>query len=109
MSDEEVFTYSLPYLRRMFPGFDQSWVEDYHVWRAEYAQPVITPNYSRDMPPTRTGVHGLYLASMAQVFPEDRGTNHAAREGRRTGQLMADRLRTAGKPAAPRAEEASRA
>ncbi|MGW9132900.1 NAD(P)/FAD-dependent oxidoreductase [Streptomyces sp. NPDC055681] len=109
MSDEEVFTFSLPHLRRMFPGFDRSWVDDYHVWRAEYAQPVITPNYSRAMPETQTGVHGLYLASMAQVFPEDRGTNHAAREGRRTAELMADRLRTARKAAAPRAVEASRA
>ncbi|MFE1834052.1 NAD(P)/FAD-dependent oxidoreductase [Streptomyces sviceus] len=109
MSDEEVFTYSLPHLRRMFPGFDRSWVDDYHVWRAEYAQPVITPNYSRIMPPARTGVHGLYLASMAQVFPEDRGTNHAVREARRTAHLMADRLRTTDRPAAPRAEETSRA
>ncbi|MER6601888.1 NAD(P)/FAD-dependent oxidoreductase [Streptomyces parvus] len=109
MSDEEVFDYSLPHLRRMFPGFDRSWVDDYHVWRAEYSQPVITPNYSRAIPPTQTGVRGLYLASMAQVFPEDRGTNHAVREGRRTAELMADRLRTAGRAAAPRAEETSRA
>jgi hypothetical protein len=61
------------------------------------------------MPPTRTGVPGLYLASMAQVFPEDRGTNYAIREGRRTGLLMTDRRRTAGGPTAPRAEETSRA
>ncbi|MFF7974934.1 FAD-dependent oxidoreductase [Streptomyces sp. NPDC007905] len=94
MSDEEVFAYSLPHLRRMFPGFDRSWVEDYHVWRAEYAQPVITPRYTRDMPPLQTGLTGLYLASMAQVFPEDRGTNYAVREGRRAGRLIADRLRT---------------
>jgi protoporphyrinogen oxidase len=109
MSDDEVFAYSLPHLRRMFPGFDRSWVDDYHVWRAEYAQPVITPGYSRAMPPTRTAVDGLYLASMAQVFPEDRGTNYAVREGRRTGRLIADRLRTARTAAAPRTEEGSRA
>jgi protoporphyrinogen oxidase len=109
MSDDEVFAYSLPHLRRMFPGFDRSWVDDYHVWRAEYAQPVITPGYSRAMPPARTAVDGLYLASMAQVFPEDRGTNYAVREGRRTGRLIADRLRTARTAAAPRTEEGSRA
>ncbi|MEV5957084.1 NAD(P)/FAD-dependent oxidoreductase [Streptomyces sp. NPDC051987] len=94
MSDAEVFAYSLPHLRRMFPGFDRSWVEDFHVWRAEYAQPVITPYYTRDMPALRTEVSGLYVASMAQVFPEDRGTNYAVREGRRAGRLIADRLRT---------------
>ncbi|MFJ1598545.1 NAD(P)/FAD-dependent oxidoreductase [Streptomyces sp. NPDC088261] len=105
MSDEEVFAHSLPHLRRMFPRFDRSWVDDYHVWRAEHAQPVITPGYREDMPPLETRLPGLYLASMAQVFPEDRGTNYAVREGRSAGRLMADRLRTL--PAA-RAAEASR-
>nr|WSZ94900.1 FAD-dependent oxidoreductase [Streptomyces sp. NBC_00857] len=93
MTDEQVFEYSLPHLRRMFPGFDRSWVDGYHVWRAEYAQPVITPGYTKTMPPLRTQVPGLYLASMAQVFPEDRGTNYAVRDGRSAARLIADRLR----------------
>ncbi|WP_218957060.1 NAD(P)/FAD-dependent oxidoreductase [Streptomyces sp. UH6] len=93
MSDEEVFEYSLPHVKRMFPAFDRHWVQRFHVWRAEYAQPVITPDYSRTMPPVESGVPGLYLAGMAQVFPEDRGTNYAVRDGRRAGRLIADRLR----------------
>ncbi|MFG2581612.1 hypothetical protein [Streptomyces malaysiensis] len=95
MSDEEVFAYSLPHIQRMFPGFDRSWVERFHVWRAEHAQPVITPHYSRAMPAVESRVRGLYLSSMAQVFPEDRGTNYAVRAGRRAGRLIADRLRAA--------------
>lgn len=109
MSDEEVFEHSLPHLRRMFPGFDRTWVENHHVWRAEYAQPVITPNYTRDMPALQTRLSGLYLASMAQVFPEDRGTNYAVREGRRAGRLIADRLRTGDPASAPHTKETSRA
>ncbi|MFI5572439.1 NAD(P)/FAD-dependent oxidoreductase [Streptomyces sp. NPDC051740] len=95
MSDEEVFEYSLPHIKRMFPGFDRSWVQRFHVWRAEYAQPVITPHYTRVMPPVEAHVKGLYLAGMAQVFPEDRGTNYAVRDGRRAGRLIADRLTAA--------------
>ncbi len=95
MSDEEVFEYSLPHIQRMFPGFDRSWVERYHVWRAEYSQPVITPNYTRVMPTVESNVRGLYLAGMSQVFPEDRGTNYAVRDGRRAGGLIADRLAAA--------------
>ncbi|MEW1654198.1 MULTISPECIES: NAD(P)/FAD-dependent oxidoreductase [unclassified Streptomyces] len=106
MGDEEVLEYSLPHLRTMFPGFDRGWIDDFHVWRAEYAQPVITPGYRRTMPPLQTQVPGLYLSSMAQVFPEDRGTNYAVREGRKAGRLIADRLRTA---AARHDEENARA
>ncbi|WP_406192685.1 NAD(P)/FAD-dependent oxidoreductase [Kitasatospora sp. NBC_01560] len=92
MTDREVFEYSLPHLRRMFPGFDRSWVDGYHVWRAEYAQPVVTPGYTRAMPPLHTKVPGLYLAGMAQVFPEDRGTNYAVRGGRQAARMMAEHL-----------------
>ncbi|MGK5731998.1 NAD(P)/FAD-dependent oxidoreductase [Streptomyces sp. URMC 124] len=94
MGDEQVFEHSLPHLRRMFPGFDRSWVDAFHVWRADHAQPVITPGYTRLMPPVQSRVTGLFLAGMAQVFPEDRGTNYAVRDGRRAGRLIADRLRT---------------
>ncbi|MEV7194734.1 NAD(P)/FAD-dependent oxidoreductase [Streptomyces sp. NPDC093510] len=96
MSDEEVFDHSLPHIQRMFPDFRREWVRRYHVWRAPYAQPVITPHYSRVMPPVDSAVPGLYLAGMAQVFPEDRGTNYAVRDGRRAGRLIGDR---AGAPA----------
>ncbi len=94
MSDEEVFNFSMPHLQRMFPRFEPGWIDAYHVWRAEYAQPVITPNYSRAAPPVQTGVPGLYLSSMAQVFPEDRGTNYAVRGGRDTAKLIASWLAT---------------
>ncbi|WP_380282324.1 NAD(P)/FAD-dependent oxidoreductase [Kitasatospora purpeofusca] len=94
MSDEEVYRHSLPHLRRMFPGFQEDWVHRYHVWRAEHAQPVITPDYSRRVPEVECAVPGLYMSSMAQVFPEDRGTNYAVRHGRSAGRLIADRIRT---------------
>ncbi|WP_218040000.1 NAD(P)/FAD-dependent oxidoreductase [Streptomyces paromomycinus] len=95
MSDPEVYRYSLPHLRRMFPAFRAEWVRAHHVWRARYAQPVITRHYSRTVPGVEHAVPGLYLAGMAQVFPEDRGTNYALRGGQRAGRLIADRIRTA--------------
>jgi hypothetical protein len=42
-----------------------------------------------------TPVPNLFLATMAQVYPEDRGTNYAIREGRRVARLVAERLRSA--------------
>ncbi|MFJ9608424.1 NAD(P)/FAD-dependent oxidoreductase [Kitasatospora sp. NPDC101176] len=95
MDDDAVFHASLPHLSRMFPQFHRDWVRRYHVWRADHAQPVITPHYSDRIPAMETDVPGLYLASMAQVYPQDRGTNYAMRQGRHAGRLIADRMRTA--------------
>ncbi|MFJ2780850.1 NAD(P)/FAD-dependent oxidoreductase [Kitasatospora sp. NPDC087315] len=99
MDDEAVFRASLPHLTRMFPDFHEGWVRRHHVWRADHAQPVITPHYSERVPAMETELPGLYLAGMAQVFPQDRGTNYAVRQGRHAGRLIADRIRTA-RPAA---------
>ncbi|MFG3046453.1 NAD(P)/FAD-dependent oxidoreductase [Streptomyces sp. NPDC048241] len=95
MDDDAVFEASLPHLRRMFPGFHRGWVRRHHVWRADHAQPVITPRYSDRIPAMETDVPGLCLAGMAQVYPQDRGTNYAIRQGRHAGRLIADRIRTA--------------
>lgn len=92
MTDAEVMAFSLPHLQRMFPAFRPDWVQRYHVWRARWAQPVVERHYSRLIPPQEGPLPGLYLASMAQIYPEDRGTNYAVREGRRIAALVRDRL-----------------
>ena len=92
MSDDEVLSYTIPHIKRMFPHFDQAWILGFHVWRARYSQPVVERNYSRLIPTFETPLQGLYIASMAQVYPEDRGTNYAVREGRRVASLVSHRL-----------------
>jgi protoporphyrinogen oxidase len=82
MSDAELFQYSLPYIKRLFPEFSEDWVEKPFVWRAEYSQPVITKKYSSYIPEEKTPISGLWLSTMAQVYPEDRGTSYAVRHGR---------------------------
>jgi protoporphyrinogen oxidase len=93
MSKEQALEFSLPHLKRMFPQFDRSWILDYSVWRARYSQPIVTLNYSEKMPASRTSVEGLFIETMAQVYPEDRGTNYAVRNGRRIGREVAASLR----------------
>ena len=88
MTDEQVFEFSLPHIQRMFPHFTRAWVKDYHVWRARYAQPVVVRHYGKLIPEAQTPIAGLYLCSMAQVYPEDRGTNYAIREGRKLAQMI---------------------
>lgn len=92
LSDDKVLNYALPHLGKMFPKLERCWVKDYHVWRARYSQPVVERFYSDLVPSSSTPVSGLYLASMAQVYPEDRGTNYAVREGKRVAALVCDDL-----------------
>lgn len=86
MSDQEVIEYALPYVKKIFPEFTDDWLIKAHVWRAEYSQPVITKNYSEFIPPSELPVKGLWLATMAQIYPEDRGTNYAVKFGREVGR-----------------------
>lgn len=88
MSDADLYEYTVPHIQRLFPEFSKEWVIGYKVWRAEYSQPVITKHYSTLIPDQKTPIEGLWLSTMAQVYPEDRGTNYAIRHGRDTARKM---------------------
>jgi len=83
MGDKEVLDYALPYIKRMFPKFEDSWITDYHVWREAYSQPLVEKHYSQLIPAWETPISGVYINTMAQIYPEDRGTNYAVREGKK--------------------------
>jgi protoporphyrinogen oxidase len=96
MPNDEVLDYCIPHLARMFPAFERAWVRDHHVWRARYSQPIVGKHYSKLIPATETPIGGVYLSTMAQVYPEDRGTNYAIRDGRRVGRYVAAALQSVG-------------
>jgi protoporphyrinogen oxidase len=86
--DASYFNFALEHLSRMFPHFDRDWVVDYFIWRAEYAQPIPERDYSRTVPGFRTPLENCFLSNMAQIYPEDRGTNYAVREGLKAAQAI---------------------
>jgi protoporphyrinogen oxidase len=85
----EFLEFALPYLKRMFPEFNGDWIKGCHLWRARWSQPVVERRYSSLLPAEDTPFKGLHVCTMAQVYPEDRGTNYAIREGRRIGIKLA--------------------
>ena len=87
-SDAATIAFTLPHLARMFPQFSADWVAAAHVWRARHAQPIVTCGYGDRIPGAETPVPGAFIASMAQVYPEDRGTNYAIRDGRKAAALI---------------------
>lgn len=88
-SDDEVLQAYLPHLRRINPAFDPTWIREWHVFREDAAQPIITTNYSGKIPPLATSIEGLYLANNTQVYPEDRGQNYSIRIGREVARVAA--------------------
>lgn len=65
---------------------DRDWIVDVHVNRDPFAQPV--PKVGGPMPglPVETGLPGLFHASLAHVYPDDRGVSKALALGARTAE-----------------------
>jgi protoporphyrinogen oxidase len=87
-TDQEVLANYLSALRRLRKDFDPSWVKQHWVFRAPYAQPIVTTGYLRSLPPHRTPLRGVYLANMAHVYPQDRGQNYSLRLGQRMAAML---------------------
>lgn len=87
MSDQELVDWYLPYLTKINPEFDRSWVKDAWVFKAPYAQPIVTVDYHKHIPPHETPIPGLFLANMFQVYPQDRGQNYSIEMGYRVADL----------------------
>jgi protoporphyrinogen oxidase len=80
--DQQYLEYAVEHIKRMFPDFDTSWILDSRIWRAEFAQPITERGYSGYVPGHETPFDNATISTMAHIYPEDRGTNYAIREGR---------------------------
>lgn len=92
MTREELLAAYMPHLKKINPGFDESWIVEYHYHKVDGAQPIIGLNYSRLIPDHHTPVKNLYLANTTQIYPEDRGTNYSVRMGRRVARMIIEDL-----------------
>jgi protoporphyrinogen oxidase len=86
-SDDELWALFEPALKKINPEFSSDWINDRWIFRAPFAQPIITLNYSHDKPDHRTPVDGLYLETMTQIYPEDRGQNYSIRMGEAVAKM----------------------
>ena len=86
MTKEEMLKMFDPYLKKINPNYSKN-IIDYELFKTLFAQPVITTNYSKIIPPLRTPLKNVFLANMEQVYPWDRGTNYAVELGQRIAEL----------------------
>jgi protoporphyrinogen oxidase len=81
----------LPAFRALNPRFDRDWIVDAHVARDSFAQPVPLAGGPMAHLPMRPGLPGLVHASMAHVYPDDRGISKALALGARAAGIAAAR------------------
>ncbi len=81
MKDHDVFKFTIKALKQKFPRFNIRNILKYHIWRADYAQPITSINYKNKIPKFNTPIKNVYISTMAQIYPEDRGTNQAVKHG----------------------------
>ncbi len=88
LQKEELLARFLPALTRFNADFKPGWVRRSWLFRSHYAQPLPRVNGSSALPALRTPMPGLWMASMSQIYPWDRGTNYAIELGRRVAASM---------------------
>jgi protoporphyrinogen oxidase len=82
-------------LARQLPSFRADDVIDVHPFRTPYASPLVTMGYRRKIPPIASHIRGLFVATTAQIYPEDRGMNEGVKlAGTAVRAIMAEPART---------------
>jgi protoporphyrinogen oxidase len=100
MTEDERTALYLPHLKRINHEFDESWVDGRWLFQAADAQPVFTLGGSARLAGHRTPVRGLYLANMAQIYPQDRSQNYSILLGERIAEMISEDLSRDGIPPA---------
>jgi protoporphyrinogen oxidase len=92
LSDDQIRACWFAGVKKFFPKFDENFVEESYVNRFKNAQHIVDVTYEDRIPAMRTPLSGFYLANFSQIFPEDRGTNYAVREGHKVAKLVREDL-----------------
>ena len=92
MDVEQIEREYLPHLTKINPEFSPDWITGRWVFKGPYAQPVVTIGYKDKIPGHRTPIPGLYLATMSQIYPEDRGQNYSIKMGEAVAAMAVEDL-----------------
>jgi protoporphyrinogen oxidase len=88
LSKDELLAKMLPGLKQINPEFDESWVNEAWKFSAPYAQPIPLLNHSQKILPFETPLDGMFLATMSQIYPWDRGVNYAFQLGKDVSRVV---------------------
>lgn len=81
VSKEEMLKEYMKSLTKINKEFTMKNIKDYYVFDEKYAQPIIECNYSEYIMNDKLEKEKIYLCTMPQIYPEDRGMNYAIKSG----------------------------
>jgi protoporphyrinogen oxidase len=87
-SEKEILNEYYSFLKIINPKFNKKWIKKSYFFKAQFAQPIITKDYSKKITSVKTPIAGLYLANIQQVYPWDRGTNYAVQLGEKAADIL---------------------
>jgi protoporphyrinogen oxidase len=87
-SDEQLEAAWFKGIKQIFPDFSAKKVHEKHYFRFANAQHIVDTNYVSKIPAHKTPLSNVYLANFSQIYPEDRGTNFAVRDGEAIAKLI---------------------
>ena len=73
-----------------FPHLDADDVLHVDIFRTPYAAPLVSVPYLPQIPPMRSHLDGLVVATTAQIYPQDRGMDQGVRTASLVAQLHDD-------------------
>jgi len=82
----------IEHLSRFNPDFDPTWIKKVIPFRTQFAAPVVRAGQGNRILPFATPVDGLWVATMTQIYPDDRGQSEGIHLAERCVQAMEPRL-----------------
>ncbi|MGD9819082.1 MAG: NAD(P)/FAD-dependent oxidoreductase [Desulfomonilaceae bacterium] len=87
-SDEDLFKEYLAALKRIKPGFKESDILEWRVFRDWNAQAVCSVGFKDIMPGHETSIRNLFITDSSQYYPEDRTLSASVRLGRTVADII---------------------
>lgn len=79
LSDDELLARQLDQVDRLFKTKVRDQIEKTFIFRAKHAAPLIGLNFFEKIPAMRSPIDGMFVASMAHVYPDERSVNNSIR------------------------------
>jgi protoporphyrinogen oxidase len=89
-TEEEIWQLFRAGLKKVFPDLNDAEIENRHLFRERFVQPVPVLDYSEMVPDMQTSVPGLFLANTTQIVNSTLNNNEIVKIARRAVSLLTE-------------------